>query len=137
MAKIGIDVQIRLVEQGVFIQEASPDGNFNYDMCINAFSPRHDPDGFLWARFYSENPYAVGYANERMDEILVEARSTIDIDLRHELYNEAQRILLDESPMLWVSIDSLIEGISPRLKGYKQSPFTRRSWSLANSWLEG
>jgi peptide/nickel transport system substrate-binding protein len=137
MAQIGIDVQIRLVEQGVFIQEASPDGGFNYDMNINAFSPRHDPDGFVWARFYSENPYAVGYKNERMDEILPEARSTIDSAARHELYNEAQRILLDESPMLWISVDNLIEGISPRLKGYKQSPFTRRSWSLANSWLEG
>ena len=137
MAKIGIDVQIRLVEQGVFIQEASPDGNFNYDMCINAFSPRHDPDGFLWARFFSENPYAVGYSNERMDEILPEARATIDVAKRKELYTEAQRILLDESPMLWISVDNLIEGISPRLKGYKQSPFTRRSWSLANSWLEG
>ncbi len=137
LAQIGIDVQIRLVEQGVFIQEASPEGNFNYDMCINAFSPRHDPDGFLWARFYSENPYAVGYQNERMDELLPEARSTIDVEARHELYNEAQRILLDEAPMIWVAVDNLIEGISPRLKGYKQSPFTRRSWSLANAWLEG
>jgi peptide/nickel transport system substrate-binding protein len=137
LAQIGIDVQIRLVEQGVFIQEASPDGGFNYDMNINAFSPRHDPDGFLWARFFSENPYAVGYKNERMDELLPEARSTIDVAKRHELYNEAQRILLDESPMIWVAVDNLIEGISPRLKGYKQSPFTRRSWSLANSWLEG
>lgn len=137
MAKIGIDVQIRLVEQGVFIAEASPDGGFNYDMCINAYSPRHDPDGFLWARFYSENAYAVGYANERMDELLPEARSTIDVAKRHELYNEAQAILLDESPMIWVSVDNLTEGISPRLKGYEQSPFTRRSWSLAHSWLEG
>ena len=137
MAKIGIDVQIRLVEQGVFIAEASPDGGFNYDMCINAYSPRHDPDGFLWARFYSENAYAVGYKNERMDELLPEARSTIDVAKRHELYNEAQAILLDESPMLWVSVDNLTEGISPRLKGYEQSPFTRRSWSLARAWLEG
>ena len=137
MAKIGIDVQIRLVEQGVFIAEASPDGGFNYDMCINAYSPRHDPDGFLWARFFSENAYAVGYKNERMDELLPAARSTIDVAERHELYNEAQAILLDESPMIWVSVDNLTEGISPRLKGYEQSPFTRRSWSLARSWLEG
>jgi len=137
MARIGIDVQIRLVEQGVFIAEASPDGGFNYDMAINAFSPRHDPDGFLWARFFSENPYAVGYKNDRMDEILPLARATIDREQRKELYTEAQRILLDESPMLWIAVDNLLEGISPRLKGYQQSPFTRRSWSLAHSWLEG
>jgi hypothetical protein len=39
--------------------------------------------------------------------------------------------------MLWIAVDNLLEGISPRLKGYQQSPFTRRSWSLAHSWLEG
>lgn len=136
LAKIGIDVQIRQVEQGVFIQEASPDGKFNYDMNINAYSPRHDPDGFLWARFYSQNPYAVGYKNDRMDEILPQARSTVDIAKRHELYREAQEILLNEAPMIWVSVDNIVEGIQPHLKGYEQSPFTRRSWSLKNSWLE-
>jgi peptide/nickel transport system substrate-binding protein len=136
LARIGIDVQIRQVEQGVFIQEASPDGNFNYDMNINAFSPRHDPDGFVWARFYSENPYAVGYKNERMDELLPEARSTLDREQRLALYNEAQEILLDESPMLWVAVDNIVEGIQPYLKGYEQSPFTRRSWSLQHSWLD-
>lgn len=136
LARIGIDVQIRLVEQGVFIQEASPDGNFNYDININAFSPRHDPDGFVWARFFSENPYAVGYANARMDEILPLARTTLDLEERMALYREVQEILLDEAPMLWISVDQLVEGIQPHLKGYEQSPFTRRSWSLKNSWVD-
>jgi peptide/nickel transport system substrate-binding protein len=136
LARIGIDVQIRQVEQGVFIQEASPDGNFNYDVNINAFSPRHDPDGFVWARFYSENPYAVGYHNERMDEILPAARSELDLEQRHALYREAQEILLDESPMIWVAVDNIVEALQPYVKGYEQSPFTRRSWSLQHSWLE-
>lgn len=136
MAQIGIDVQIRQVEQGVFIQEASPDGNWNYDINVNAFSPRHDPDGFVWARFYSENTYAVGYKNERLDELLPEARSTLDVAKRHELYNEIQQILLDEAPMIWVAVDNIVEGIQPYLKGYEQSPFTRRSWSLQHSWLD-
>lgn len=136
LAQIGIDVQIRMVEQGVFIQEASPDGGWNYDVNINAYSPRHDPDGFLWARFYSENTYAVGYSNERIDEILPAARSELDLTTREEMYYEAQRILLDEAPMIWVAVDNIIEGISPRLQGYTQSPFTRRDWSLKNSWLQ-
>jgi peptide/nickel transport system substrate-binding protein len=136
LARIGIDVQLRQVEQGVFIQEASPDGNWNYDVNINAFSPRHDPDGFVWARFYSENPYAVGYKNERMDEILPAARSELDLEQRRALYREAQEILLDESPMIWVAVDNIVEALQPYVKGYEQSPFTRRSWSLQHSWLE-
>jgi len=136
LARIGIDVQIRLVEQGVYIQEASPDGNWNYDVGINAFSPRHDPDGFVWARFFSENPYAVGYKNERMDEILPAARAELDLEKRHALYREAQEILLTESPMIWVSVDNIVEGLQPYVKDYEQSAFTRRSWALKNVWLD-
>lgn len=136
LARIGIDVQIRLVEQGVYIQEASPDGNWNYDVGINAFSPRHDPDGFVWARFFSENTYAVGYKNARMDEILPAARAELDSAKRHALYREAQEILLNESPMIWVAVDNIVEGLQPYVKDYKQSAFTRRSWSLKQVWLD-
>lgn len=136
LARIGIDVQIRLVEQGVYIQEASPDGNWNYDVGVNAFSPRHDPDGFVWARFFSENTYAVGYKNERMDEILPAARSELDSEKRHALYREAQEILLNESPMIWVAVDNIVEGLQPYVKDYEQSAFTRRSWSLKHVWLD-
>ena len=129
-------MQIRLVEQGVYIQEASPDGNWNYDVGINAFSPRHDPDGFVWARFFSENPYAVGYKNERMDEILPAARAELDLEKRHALYREAQEILLTESPMIWVAVDNMVEGLQPYVKDYEQSAFTRRSWSLKHVWLD-
>lgn len=136
LAQIGIVVNIRQVEVGVFVQDASPDGNWNYDMNINAFSPRHDPDGFLWARFYSENTFAVGYSNERVDELLLEARTTIDQAQRKALYDEAQRILLDEAPMLWVGSDNIIEATQNYVKDYTQSPFTRRDWGLKHTWLD-
>ncbi|HEX2036874.1 MAG TPA: ABC transporter substrate-binding protein [Chloroflexota bacterium] len=135
LQKIGINVKIRQVEQGVFIREASAEGGWNYDFNVNAFSPRHDPDGFLWARFYSKNPTAVGYSNEKIDGLLLTARTTVDLRARRAMYDEAQRILLDEAPMLWIAVDNVIEGLQPRLKGYTQSPFTRRDWGLKHAWL--
>ncbi|MGQ0569486.1 MAG: ABC transporter substrate-binding protein [Armatimonadota bacterium] len=136
LAKVGINVKIRQVEVGVFTREAGPAGNFNYDAQINAFTPRHDPDGFLWARFYSKNPFANGYNNPRMDDLLLQARTIIDPVRRKFLYDEAQRRLLEESPMLWVGVDNIIEGLQTYVKGYTQSPFTRRDWGLKNAWLE-
>jgi len=136
MKQIGIDVQIRQVEQGVFIKEASPDGNWNYDVNINAYSPRHDPDGYLWARFFSENPYAVGYKNPKMDELLKTARATIDPAQRKVMYDEIQGILLEESPMLWIAVDNASEATQNYLKGYVRTAFTRRDWGLKNSWLD-
>ena len=136
MKQIGIDVQIRQVEQGVFIKEASPDGNWNYDMNINAYSPRHDPDGYLWARFFSENPYAVGYKNPKMDELLKTARATIDPAQRKVMYDEIQGILLEEAPMLWIAVDNASEVTQSYLKGYVRTAFTRRDWGLKNAWLD-
>jgi len=136
LAKVGINVKIRQVEVGVFTREASPQGNFNYDAQINAFTPRHDPDGFLWARFYSKNPFAAGYNNPKMDDLLLQARTIIDPVRRKFLYDEAQRRLLDEAPMLWIGVDNIIEGVQSYVKGYSQSPFTRRDWGLKNAWLE-
>jgi peptide/nickel transport system substrate-binding protein len=137
LQKVGIDVQIRQVEQGVFIRESGADGGFNYDYSLNAFTPRHDPDGFLWARYYSKNPASVGYANDKVDDLLAKARITVDVAARKRMYDEAQRILLDEAPALWLAVDNNVEGIRPRLKGYAQSAFTRRDAGLKSAWLDG
>ncbi len=136
LQKVGINVKIRQVEVGVFIREASPAGNFNYDMQANAFTARHDPDGFLWARFYSKNPFAAGYNNPKVDDLLLRARTTVDPVQRKFFYDEAQRRLLEELPMLWIAVDNIIEGVQNYVKGYTQSPFTRRDWGLKNAWLD-
>ncbi len=136
LQKVNINVKIRQVEVGVFIREASPAGNFNYDMQANAFTARHDPDGFLWARFYSKNPFAAGYNNAKVDDLLLRARTTVDPAQRKFSYDEAQRRLLDDSPMLWIAVDNIIEGVQNYVKGYTQSPFTRRDWGLKNAWLD-
>lgn len=136
LTKIGINVKIRQVETGVFIREASPAGNFNYDMQANAFTPRHDPDGFLWARFYSKNPFAAGYNNPKVDDLLLRARTTVDPAARKFMYDEVQRRLLEELPMFWIAVDNIVEGTQNYLKGYSQSPFTRRDFGLKNAWLD-
>lgn len=69
LARIGIDVQIRLVEQGVYIQEASPDGNWNYDVGVNAFSHAMSPT-VLSGRASQKHLHG-GLQDERMDEILL------------------------------------------------------------------
>jgi peptide/nickel transport system substrate-binding protein len=135
MKQIGIDVKIRQVEGGVFSQQAGPTANFNYDWNVNGFSPRHDPDGFLYARFHSAQTFAVGYKNAQLDDLLVKARTTIDLAQRHALYNQAQQILIDEVPCIWLGVSNRIEAVRSRVNGYEQSVAARRDWALKNSWL--
>jgi len=136
MAKIGINVKIRTVEQGVFIKEGSADGGFNYDMNGNAYTARHDPDGYVYAGLYSKHPTANGFSNAQFDDLVIKARTTISRDERKAMYKQIQEILLDEAPRIWLCNDAVIEGTQTYLKGYTQSFYTYRSWGLKNAWLD-
>ena len=138
MAKIGVNVKIRTVEQGVFINDASSTAGFKYDMNGNAYTARHDPDGYVYNALYSKNPSqpSIGYENPTLDDLLVKARTTIDSAQRHTLYRQIQEILLDDVPNVWLCNDQVIEGTQNYLKGYTQSFYTYRSWGLRNAWLD-
>ncbi len=138
MAKIGLNVKIRTVEQGVFINDASAAAGFKYDMNGNAYTARHDPDGYVYNALYSQNPSqpSIGYVNPTLDDLLVKARTTIDSAQRHTLYRQIQEILLDDAPNIWLCNDQVIEGTQTYLKGYSQSFYTYRSWGLKNAWLD-
>lgn len=133
LKRIGMNPKIRQVEQGVFIKEAQA---FNFDIQANAFTARHDPDGYVYAGFFSKHPTANGYNNPKLDELLTKARTTIDRNERKTLYRQIQEILLDEVPFLYIANDQVIDALRTRVKGYTPSPFSRRDWGLKHSWLE-
>jgi peptide/nickel transport system substrate-binding protein len=133
---VGLEVGIRQLEIGVYSDEASESGGYNYDLAPNAFSPRHDPDGFVYGRFHSRTEVTGNYVNERLDTLIDAARIELDRDKRKEMYDEIQRILLTDAPALWICSDTVTEGVRTRLQGYQQTPFTMRSWGLKQSWLE-
>jgi peptide/nickel transport system substrate-binding protein len=135
MKKIGLAVKIRQVEQGVFLKEVAPP-TFNYDVQANAYTARHDPDGYVYNGLHSKTPNACGYANPKVDELLVKARTTIDPAQRKSLYREIQQLLLDDAPNLWIGNDNVTEGLQGYVKGYTQSAYTYRAWGLKHAWLE-
>ena len=135
MKRIGLAAKIRQVEQGVFIKEVAPP-TFNYDVQANAYTARHDPDGYVYNGFHSKTPNACGYANPKVDELLVKARTTIDPAQRKSLYREIQQLLLDDAPNLWIANDNVSEGLQSYVKGYTQSPYTYRAWGLKHAWLD-
>ncbi|HEV8676951.1 MAG TPA: ABC transporter substrate-binding protein [Methylomirabilota bacterium] len=135
MKRIGLAVKIRQVEQGVFIKEVAPP-TFNYDIQANAYTARHDPDGYVYNGLYSKTPNAAGYHNPALDELLVKARTTIDVGQRKTLYREIQRTLLDDAPNIWIGNDNVTEGLQGYVKGYTQSAYTYRAWGLKHAWLD-
>ena len=62
------------------------------------------------------------YKNERFDELLHQARLTTEQGKRAALYREAQRILVDDPP--WIFIDHEIQTAAhvKRVQGFKLHP---------------
>ncbi len=65
-----------------------------------------DPDGFLYTMFHSSN---IGegynyckYNNKEVDDLLTQARNETDMLKRVKLYEEAERIIVDDAPMVFM-----------------------------------
>jgi peptide/nickel transport system substrate-binding protein len=62
-----------------------------------------DPDSNMWNSFHTEGWFNwVNYTNADVDSLLDEARSISGIPERTEMYQEAQQIISDEAPMVFL-----------------------------------
>ncbi|MCQ7029799.1 ABC transporter substrate-binding protein, partial [Escherichia coli] len=65
-----------------------------------------DPDNGIAPLFHSDNIGADGnrsfYSNPELDSILDEARQSTEEAEREELYMQAQQILVDEAPAIFI-----------------------------------
>jgi peptide/nickel transport system substrate-binding protein len=62
------------------------------------------------------------YKNSRFDELLQQARLTTDQARRASLYKEAQRILVDDPPWIFVDHEIQIAAVARRVQGFKLHP---------------
>jgi peptide/nickel transport system substrate-binding protein len=80
------------IDTAPFLQ-ARKDGDF--DGLLNGHTYRFDPDDFFGRNLHSKSEYAQvlsGWKNERADQLLEEAKRTLDPARRKELYTEVWNI---------------------------------------------
>ena len=83
-----------------------------------------DPD-YLRHNFHSEGSgYArgVGFKNSRLDEVLEAGLASVDSEERRELYFEAEQIILDEAPWIFLFWRPQAEATHPSVQGYEIIP---------------
>ena len=101
-----------------------------------------DPD-YLRTIFHSKlgKTYAtgVGFKIDRLDQLLEEGARTLDVDKRKTIYAEAEKILVDEVPYIWLTWRVQAEALDPKLvKGYEQLPDALASYNIGRMeylWL--
>jgi peptide/nickel transport system substrate-binding protein len=62
------------------------------------------------------------YKNPRFDEVLGQARLVTDQAKRAELYREAQRLLHDDPPWIFIDHEVQTAAFAKRVQGFKLHP---------------
>lgn len=118
---IGVTVNINTMDWAAYIQFCQEGKPQMFRMGWLADYP--DPDDFLWVNFHSVNIGPRGnysrYSNPRVDALLSLAQEIADWKQRVKLYSEAERILIDDAPVLFVYWYVATGMLQPYAKGFE------------------
>ena len=84
-----------------------------------------DPENFADVLFHSEATMNKShYSNPELDAILEEARVEQDVDKRISLYQQAEEIIVEDAPALFLYHSTTNQVVKPYIKGYILSPIS-------------
>ncbi|MEW6230339.1 MAG: ABC transporter substrate-binding protein, partial [Bacillota bacterium] len=106
-----------------------------WDMVIAGTSSLTADADFTLRRVYHSSAKRTGYVNPELDRCLEEGQRSVDPKARATAYAEAQRILWDDGPAVWLFYSVSTYGVSKRVKGFIAPPDEMpRFYSI---WVEG
>jgi peptide/nickel transport system substrate-binding protein len=123
LKEAGIDMKIQSNEMSTFFADIGKGIFQMYSLTRNGIQ---DPD-FYYILFYSKNTPPEGqnrgyYANPRIDELLLQGRSTFDRARRKPVYEEVQKILADDLPYVSLYLQNNVAVMRSNIEGYVQYP---------------
>src|ERR1051325_2967164 len=123
LAQVGIKVNILSSEFGTFFEDI---GKGNFDMYSLSRNGIQDPD-FYYIIFHSKNFPPEGqnrgyYSNPKVDQLIMEGRSTFDRAKRKQIYADIQRIAQEDLPYISLYHQSNVAVMDKNLQGYTMYP---------------
>ncbi|WP_400161954.1 ABC transporter substrate-binding protein [Brevibacillus sp. TJ4] len=106
-----------------------------FDLAMGVWSPDFgDPYMFMNYWFDSNNFGLAGnrafYKNDRVDELVRQAAAVNDQAEREKLYQEAQKIVIDEAPYLYLYQRDFLLPVSKNVKGFVYNPMLEGIYNL-------
>lgn len=104
LREINVSATVDQFEWGAYLEAASTG---DHDIFILGWpNATGDPDHGLWPLYHSSMMGNQGnrffFENEALDDLLEEGRRETDTETREEIYREAQELLIDESPSIFM-----------------------------------
>ena len=122
---VGVNVTLQTMEWGAFLAKLRSKEQDLFALSWMAGS--EDPDMVMYPLLHSSQwtpngPNRALYKNDRFDDLLHQARQSTDQAKRAQLYREAQKILVEDAPWVFVDHEVQIAATSKRVQGLKLHP---------------
>jgi ABC-type transport system substrate-binding protein len=96
-----------------------------------------DPDALLNRLFRSTSPAnPFGYANAKVDALLLDAQRALDDNRRAELYGQIEGMIMDDTPVLPLSVVKYSIACLARVQGLQVTPLGFQYLPLREVWLK-
>ncbi len=134
LAAVGIKVTLRPVAASEWYARVVA-GSTN--MTPTRWTQRADPDGLLYILFHSKGfANTMKYKNDRVDALLDQARATYDVAVRKQQYGEAQKLIVEDLPMVPLIFGAEYAALRSNIGGFEwipdEIPRFRGLWKAVN-----
>jgi peptide/nickel transport system substrate-binding protein len=132
LAQIGIQATINAPEWSEWLEL---EGNFKYDAYICNWNGLIDADQYYYLQHHTGLVFNfTGYSNPEFDKLVEEGRAISDFDKRYEIYQQADKILVDDAPYIYMYNKKEIRAYAPYVKGFVVRPDQANNfWTV---WLD-
>ena len=122
---VGVNVTMQTMEWGAYLAKLRSKEQELF--ALSWMAGMEDPDMVMYPLLHSSQwtpngPNRALYKNEQFDKLLSEARLTTDQAKRAALYRQAQKILIEDAPWIFVDHEVQIAATSKRVQGFKLHP---------------
>lgn len=132
LERVGIKAEIKLVEWGQYINAWR---SRDYDLMTGLDSFAADPHRLFTDFHTSGRANVYQLSDSELDTLLESGVATLDLAKRKEIYDAAQRRIVELAPKIYLYAPKIYAAIRDSVKGYQQMPNEWRLY-LKETWLE-
>ena len=140
LKKIGIEVELQLLDGAAFNQQVLAKKDFGITTMGDAGETRNDFDDAYYRAFFSTSPYNFAqYSNPSVDAWLQEGRRTFDLEKRKQIYTQVVDQVNQDVPVIYAIIRTIPYAWRTSLKGWEPNATSALCYSgggFTRAWLD-
>jgi peptide/nickel transport system substrate-binding protein len=124
LKQIGVEASVQQIEFGAYLAKARS-GKYDGMFMVGWSGDNGDPDNFVGEIFGSEHIPITNMArfrNPDLDNVLQQARRESDHAKRVELYQQAQKMIVEGAPWIMVNSTLQVRAARKEVKGFQLNP---------------